>query len=71
MNLGPKDTLESVVNLIKKKYPELKSGEKKTSIIELLKNTEDKEIIGKKRILTYNVSYCLQAPFMPSMKGKE
>ena len=28
-NLGPKDTLEAVVNLIKQKYPELKSCEKR------------------------------------------
>ena len=32
LNLGPKDTLEAVVNLIKQKYPELKSSEKKTAI---------------------------------------
>ena len=71
LNLGPKDTLENVVNIIKEKYPELKSCEKKTNILELLRTTEDKEIISRKRILTYNVPYRLQAPFMPSMKGKE
>ena len=37
LNLGPKDTLEAVVNLIKQKYPELKSCEKKTAILNLLK----------------------------------
>ena len=71
LNLGPKDTLENVANIIKKKYPELKSCEKKSKILELLRTTEDKEIISKKRTLTYNVPYRLQAPFMPSMKGKE
>ena len=71
LNLGPKDTLENVVNLIKKKYPELKSCEKKTTIIAFLQNTDDKEIITKKRTLTYNVPYRLQAPFMTKLKGKE
>ncbi len=70
LNLGPKDTLEDVVNLIKEKFPELKSCEKKTAIIDLLESTDDKEIIRKKRTLTYNVPYRLQAPFMPSLKGE-
>lgn len=69
LNLGPKDTLEGVVNLIKEKYPLLKSCEKKSQIIELLRNTDDKDINKKKRTLTYNVPYRLQAPFMPSIKG--
>lgn len=71
LNLGPKDTLENLVNLMKRKYPELKPCEKKTTIIEFLKNTDDKEIISKKRVLTYNVPYRLQAPFMNKVKGKE
>lgn len=71
LNLGPKDTLESLVNLIKQKYPELKSCEKKAAIIDFLTNTDDKEIISKKRTLTYNVPYRLQAPFMTNLKGKE
>ena len=69
LNLGPKDTLESVVNLIKEKYPELKSCEKKSVILELLHNVKDKDIIAKRRTLTYNVPYRLQSPFMPTMKG--
>ncbi len=69
LNLGPKDTLESVVNLIKEKYPNLKSSEQKTKILDLLKTTDDKDVINKKRTLTYNVPYRLQAPFMPGMKG--
>lgn len=71
LNLGPKDTLESVVDLIKLKYPELKSCEKKSIILDFLKNTQDKEIISKKRILTHNVPYRLQSPFMENLKGKE
>lgn len=71
LNLGPKDTLESVVTIIKQNYPELKSSEKKSVILDFLKNTENKEILSKKRVLTYHVPYRLQAPFMPSIKGKE
>lgn len=71
LNLGPKDTLEAVVNVIKQSYPDLKSCEKKTIILELLKTTKNEGIIGKKRTLTYNVPYRLQSPFMPSMKGNE
>lgn len=71
LNLGPKDTLENLVHLIKQKYPELKSCEKKPVILGLLRNTDDREIISKKRTLTYNVPYRLQAPFMENLKGKE
>ena len=70
LNLGPKDTLESLVDLIKQRNPGLKSCEKKPTIIDFLRNTEDKDIVSKKRILTYNVPYRLQAPFMANLKGK-
>lgn len=71
LNLGPKDTLENLVHGIKMKYPELKTSEKKGVIINFLRTTSDKEINNKKRILTYNVPYRLQAPFMSRLKGKE
>ena len=67
LNLGPKDTLESLVDLIKLKNPTMKSSD---TIIDFLKNTDDKEILSKKRILTYHVPYRLQAPFMEKLKGK-
>ena len=35
LNLGPRDTLENLVDLIKKKNSELKSCEKKSAIIDL------------------------------------
>ena len=69
LNLGPKDTLESLVNLIKQRYPGLKSSEKKAIIIDWLKTTDDREIINKKRTLTYHVPYRLQSPFMMNLKG--
>lgn len=59
------------MNLIKIKNPALKSCEKQSVIIDFLKNTQDKEIISKKRALTYNVPYRLQSPFMENVKGKE
>lgn len=71
LNLGPKDALEGIVNLIKIKNPALKSCEKQSVIIDFLENTQDKEIISKKRALTYNVPYRLQSPFMENVKGKE
>lgn len=69
LNLGPKDTLENLVDRIKQKYPELKSSEKKSAIIDFLRDTKDKEIIDKKRTLTRNVPYRLQAPFFELLKG--
>lgn len=71
LNLGPKDTLENTVDLIKLKNPELRSCEKKSVILSYLKNCQDKDINAKKRILTYNVPYRLQSPFMDSLKGKD
>ena len=71
LNLGPSDTLERLVKLIKEKYPALKSSEKKTAIIDFLNKTEDKEIITAKRTLTYNVPYRLQAPFIEGIQGKD
>lgn len=70
LNLGPKDTLERLVNFIKTKYSELKSCEKKPVFMEFLKNTNDKEIINMKRQLTRYVPYHLQAPFMKNINGK-
>ena len=71
LNLGPKDTLERLVHYIKQQYPHLKSCEKKPVLLDFLKNTEDKEIIGKKKALTLHVPYRLQAPFMPELKSRE
>ena len=71
LNLGPSDTLENLVKYIKAQYPNLKSCEEKPVILDFLKNTDDREIIGMKRKLTYNVPYRLQAPFMDALKGSE
>ena len=71
LNLGPKDTLESIVNLIKEDNPNLKSSEKKTIILDFLKVADDRELLKKKRTLTYNVPYRLQAPFLNEIRGDE
>ena len=55
LNLGPSDTLENLVKYIKAQYPNLKSCEEKPVILDFLKNTDDREIIGLTRMLTYNV----------------
>ena len=70
LNLGPKDTLQSAIELMNAKNPELKSSEKENVIIDYLANSIDKDINSKKRTLTYNVPYRLQAPFLSDLKGK-
>lgn len=70
LKLGPKDTLEKLVLYINT-ISNMKPSEKKEIILEYLKNCDNKEVLKKKRILTYNVPYHLQAPFMYSIKGKD
>lgn len=69
LNLGPNDTLEKLVLDASGKL-ELKTSEKKETIINRIAESTDKEIIKNKLILTYNVPYRLQAPFMPDVKAK-
>ena len=69
LNLGPADTLESLVHYAYT-ISGLKSSEKKEVIIETIKGLDDKELNRRKQILTYNVPYRLQAPFMSDFKGK-
>ncbi len=70
LNLGPKDNLESMILLIKEKNSHLRSSEKEDVILDYLADTDDKDILEKKRILTYNVPYRLQSPFLHDVKGK-
>lgn len=70
LNLGPRDTLEKVVHDIQNRSG-MKSSEKKAVLIEYLENCQDPEINRQKRILTKNVPYRLQAPFMGQMRGKD
>lgn len=70
LNLGPKDNLESLVHYLQG-ISNMKPCEKKENIIHYLKQCKDKEVIKCKRVLTKNVPYRLQAPFMDKVKGKE
>lgn len=70
LNLGPKDNLEALVKYIRK-ISGIKTSEKKSVILDYLKNCEDKEVMRMKRILILNVPYRLQAPFLHSLKGKD
>ena len=70
LNLGPVDTLENVIDTINKMYPEIKPAVKESELLALIKDTDNREIITKKRTLTRNVPYRLQAPFLNSIKGK-
>lgn len=70
LNLGPKDNLECAVHYISQ-ISHLKSSEKKENILSYLKECEDRKVKEYKRILTLNVPYRLQSPFMESMKGME
>lgn len=69
LNLEPKDSLEELVKYVQN-ISRMKSSEKKSVIIEYLKKCDDKEVLRLKRILITNVPYRLQAPFMPTLKGK-
>ncbi len=68
LNLGPADTLEKVVSMISQRSA-LRSNQKKTSIIDWLKNSEDKEIIRCKNTLIINVPYRLQSPFFTAIRS--
>lgn len=68
LNLGPKDTLEDLVHYAYK-LSGLKSSEKRIKVLEFLHNCTDKELVSKKIVITRNVPYRLQSPFMPDFKG--
>ena len=69
LNLGPADNLEDLVHYAQKLFG-LKSSEKKSTIITAAETSLDREFLRRKQILTYNVPYRLQAPFMHDLKGK-
>ncbi len=70
LNLGPKDTLERVVLYIQQ-TSNMKSSEKKSVILKYLQECDDPEVKKKKRTLTENVPYRLQAPFLHTLKGRD
>lgn len=70
LNLGPKDTLEVLVHEIQN-MTQMRPSEKKQTILNYLSSCTEKKIMTRKRTLTLNVPYRLQAPFMEHLKGKE
>ena len=74
LNLGPADTLEALVHFVHESSG-LKSSEKRENILKLLETDDGsefcKELKRRKKVLTLNVPYRLQAPFMDAMKGKQ
>ena len=63
LNLGPRDTLEKVVKHIQITTG-MKSSAKKEKIKEMLRIAEDPEIYRFKQILTNEVPFRIQAPFI-------
>ena len=70
LNLGPRDTLENLVHYLQQ-ISQIKSSEKKDNILAYLRVCKDKDVLRQKRILTKNVPYRIQAPFMNTVKGKD
>lgn len=70
LNLGPADTLEALVHYVYQ-ISNLKSSEFKGKILDYLKNCDNPVLRKKKRTLTLNVPYRLQAPFMNMVKKNE
>ena len=84
LNLGPADTLEALVHYVYENSG-IKSSEKKEKLQKFLDDCSagrihitdaddkdfSKELTRRKKLLTLNVPYRLQAPFMDAMKGKQ
>ena len=68
LNLGPSDTLEKTVLHISE-VSKLTNNSKKDEIKKFLINTNDKEIIKNKKILTKNVPYRLMKPLIDNCKN--
>ncbi len=70
LNLGPSDTLETLVHYIFE-ISGMKTSEKKSDIHNYLEHCNDKKVFEMKRTLTYHVPYRLQAPFVETFSGNE
>lgn len=68
LNLGPNDTLEKVIKRINA-ISTIKSSETKANILKYLQECTDGEVQKYKKVLTLNVPYRLQAPFMVGAKS--
>ncbi|MCR5649677.1 MAG: HNH endonuclease [Lachnospiraceae bacterium] len=63
LNLGPRDNLEFAVNRLVE-ISGFKASEDKHVILEFIQNCRDPEVLKYKNILTTNVPYRLQSPFL-------
>ena len=63
LNLGPRDNLEFAVNRLVE-ISGFKASEDKAVLLEYIRNCRDPEVLRYKKILTTNVPYRLQAPFL-------
>ena len=63
LNLGPRDNLEFAVNRLVE-ISGFKSSENKAVLLEYIRKCQDSEVLRYKKILTMNVPYRLQAPFL-------
>ncbi len=63
LNLGPRDTLEMLVHHIQD-ISGLQSTAKKDDILNYVRHCTDKDVLSMKKMLTNDVPYRLQAPFM-------
>ncbi len=63
LNLGPRDNLEFAVNRLVE-ISGFKSSEEKPILLEYIRNCRDQELLRYKKILTDNVPYRLQSPFL-------
>ncbi len=63
LNLGPRDNLEFAVNRLVE-ISGFKASEDKTILLEYVRNCSDPEVMRYKKILTTNVPYRLQSPFL-------
>lgn len=68
LNLGPSDALEKVIKRINE-ISNIKSSESKANILKYIKECTDKEVQKYRKVLTLNVPYRLQAPFMEGAKS--
>lgn len=68
LNLGPSDTMEKMILQAFTKFG-IKSSESHDRIIEVLNNKIDPELLEMKKILSNNVPYRLQAPYLDDIKG--
>lgn len=70
LNLGPADSLETMINQVKLSSG-LTSNAKKDAVIEFISSSDDKNVKEAKRKLSLNVPFRLQAPFLGKLQENE